>query len=274
MVSSAGYSVLANDVVASGSYSFHLAQPDATDQFLTLNPVLLLRTNSQLAFSKRLGWATSAQVARAQISTNSGAAWQDLWSQPGSGSSGESFFTRITNSLSAYAGALAQVRFVYDFTGGSYYPQTSAGVGLYLDDIAISNADQPGNQLTNNIPAGSSFSFYPTNTGDYLLHLRAQLPGRTLDWGPSLRVTVATPPPSVLLAGKPVLSGGQIQLDFTVANYRTNMTFQLWKASNANGTWAVDNSAVFSTLIPNSKFRATTSTAGAARAFYRLKASY
>src|SRR5206468_10285139 len=105
------------------------------------------------------------------------------------------------------------------------------------------------------LTAGSSCSSYPTLTGDCLLHLRAQLPRRTLDWGPSLRVTVATPPPSVLLAGKPVLSGTQIQMDFTVANYRTNMIFQLWKATSANGTWAVDNSAVFSTLIPNSKFR-------------------
>src|ERR1017187_7108394 len=123
VVSSGGYSVIISDLRASGSYAFHLAQPTpATDQFLTLNPVIQPRPNSQLTFAKRLGCAAPIQVARAQISANGGV-WQDAWSQAGSGGSGDASFSRVTNSLGAYAGVPVQVRFVYDYTGGSYYPQ-------------------------------------------------------------------------------------------------------------------------------------------------------
>jgi len=157
VVSSAGYSVLASDVKASGNYSFHFCHPTSpTSQYMTLNAVVRPGTNSQLAFAKRLGWATSAQVARAQVSTNGGATWQDVWSQAGSGTSGEASFTRVTNSLSAFGGLAVQIRFVYEFVSGSYYNQTSSGVGLYLDDIGVSNAEQTLMPVTNNVPSGTS----------------------------------------------------------------------------------------------------------------------
>ena len=160
IASSPGYSMFASDVKASGSYSFHFCQPDHAVQSLTFNATFLPHTNCQLMFSKRLGYATSTQIARAQISTNNGVAWQDVWTQAGSGGSGESSFSRITNSLGAFAGVTTKVRFIYDFTGGSYYSQTNSGFGLYLDDIAITNADQSLPLATNNISSGSSFVFF------------------------------------------------------------------------------------------------------------------
>ena len=99
LLTSAGYSVYATGVAASGSYSFHLAQPDAADQFITLNAVLLARADSQLTFMKRLGYAGSGQVLRAQISANGGTSWQNLWSQTGSGGAGESGFSPVSISL-------------------------------------------------------------------------------------------------------------------------------------------------------------------------------
>jgi hypothetical protein len=274
VVSSAGYSVIVSDVVASGSYAFHLAQPDAAKQYLTLNAVLRPAANSQWTFAKRLSWASSNQVARAQISTNGGGTWQDVWTQAGTGGSGDAAFSRITNSLSPYAGQLLQVRFVYDFLGGTYFPQTSTGIALYLDDIAVSNAEQLLNASTNNLAAGNSFTFYPANTNSCLLLVRAQIGGRALPWGPALRVTVATPAPSLQLVSAPVLATNQVQLDFTVANYRAGMSFQLLQTSVASGPWSTNGTASFQTLIANSKFRATASTGGAAKMFYRVKASY
>jgi len=274
VVSSAGYSVLASDVKASGSYSFHFCHPTSpTSQYMTLNAVVRPGTNSQLAFAKRLGWATSAQVARAQVSTN-GATWQDVWSQAGSGASGEASFTRVTNSLSAFGGLAVQIRFVYEFVSGSYYNQTSTGVGLYLDDIGVSNAEQTLTPVTNNVSSGTSFFFYPTNAVDYLLRVRAQLPSHTLNWGPSVRVTAIIPSPGIQLTNRPVLAGTQMQIDFNVTNYRSGMTFQLWKASDPSGSWTLDGAATITTLIPSTKFRATTSTGGAARAFYKVRGTY
>jgi hypothetical protein len=274
VVSSPGYSVLATDRKNSGTSSFHLAQPDAGNQYLTLNPTLLVGAGSQLSFAKSLGYATSSQVAKAQVSADGGATWQDVWSQAGSGGSGDSAFSTINISLSSYAGKTIRVRFAYLFTGGSYYGQTSTGFGLYLDDISFSSASLLMNTTTNAVTSGTSFAFYPTTTNTYLLQVRAELPGRTLSWGPAATIAVTTPPPVVQLVSGPTVTGNQVQVDFTVANYRSDMTLQLWKAADPAGTWAQDTSASLQTLVANSKFRFTTTTGGAARTFYRVKGTY
>ena len=274
IVSSPGYSVFASDVKASGSYSFHFCHPTNTAaQLLTFNTIFLPRTNCQLVFSKRLGYATSSQIAHAQISTNNGVAWQDMWSQAGSGGSGESSFSRITNSLGAFAGVTTKIRFVYNFTSGSYYYQTSSGVGLYLDDIAITNADQSQPLATNNVPSGCSFVFFPTNTGDYLLCVCAQLPGRTLPWGPAIRVSVSNlPPMTIQFTGQPARSGNQFQANFNVANYRSGTPFLLLKTSDLGGSWTTDTVATVQTIVSNTQFRVTT-TNSTNRAFFRIKSN-
>jgi len=276
IVSSPGYLVQDGSVAASGFYSFHLAQPDGANQSLTLNANVLLSSNSQLTFSKRLGWATSGQIAKAQISTDGGASWQDLWSQGGSGGSGESSFSPVNIPLGSYPGQTAQIRFAYQHSSGSYYNQTSPGLGFYIDDISILNADELGSQTISIVGAGTSFSFSPTSTTDYLLAVRGLLPGRTLPWGPTVRVSVAAaaPPPVVQLASVPVIVGNQIQLDFGINNYRSGMTFQLWQASDPAGPWSLDATATISTIVPNTTLRATTTIGATSRLFYRIKGLY
>jgi len=273
-VSSSGYSVLASDVKASGSFSFHLAQPDGADQFLTLNPVIRPSATSQLTFAKRLGWASSTQVAAAQITTDGGGTWQEVWSQAGAGNSGESSFSTVSVPLGGYSGQNLQVRFAYLNNGGSYFFQTDSGVGLYLDNIAVSTASQLLNAVTNSIPSGNSFVFSPTSTGQYLLAVGAVIGNRLLGWGPSTPITVSTAPPTIQLANVPVASAGQVQVDFTVANFSTGMTFQLLKASDPAGQWVIDDSASLQTLVASSKFRFLTSSGSASREFYRVQGNY
>jgi cysteine-rich secretory family protein len=274
VVSSQGYSVLTNDLVASGSFAFHLAQPDAANQFLTLNPILRPSSSSMLTFSKRLGYASTTQVAKAQISTDGASTWQDLWTQAGNNGSGDGAFSTVSISLSAYAGQNIQVRFAYLFQGGSYFNQTSSGVGLYLDNIAVSNASQLLNPITSNIPTGNSFGFFPTNMGSYVLLVRARINSRILNWGPALIVTVGAALPTLQLVSSPSIAGTQVQIDFAVSNYRIGMTFQLWKAIDPSSTWTQDTSVSLQTLTANSKFRFTASSGGAAETFYRVKGSF
>lgn len=250
-----------------------MAQPNGADQFITLNPVFLLRANSELAFAKRLGWARTGQVARAQISLDGGT-WQDLWSQSGTESAGELTFSRVTNSLSSHAGKFAQIRFAYDHLSGAYYTQTSLGYGFYVDDISVSNTDELIDQTTRNVGAGTSFYFVPTNNSDHVLAVRALLPGRTLNWGPSFRVSASSLPPVIQVVSGPTFSADEIHVDFTATNYRSGMTFQLWKAFDPAGPWSLDTSAVISTITPNMAFRATAQTGGAVSVFYRVKGSY
>jgi hypothetical protein len=271
---SPGYPVLASDLVASGSYSFHLAQPDGNNQFLALNAAIRPGANSQLSFAKLLGYATTSQIAKAQVSTDGGGTWNDVWSQAGDGSSGDQSFSTNSVSLSTYSNQNIQIRFAYLNSGGSYYNQTSTGVGLYLDNIAVSNASQMLNQLTNNVPAGNSFGFVPSTIGQYLLAVRAKIGTRALYWGPSFAVNVSTAPPAIQLASSPVVTGGQVQLDFTVANYSPAMSFSLLKAPNLSTGWVQDGAALLHTLVPNSKFSFTTTNGGAASGFYRVTGSY
>ncbi len=272
VVTSGGYAIQDSTYKASGSYSFHLTHPNGTDEIITLNPVLRLSAGSQLAFSKRLGYATVNQIARAQISTDSGATWVSLWSQAGvTGSPGDTQFLRVTNSLAAYSGKSAQIRFVYDVTGGYYY-DTGPGMGLYLDDISVSGAQQLGSIVTTSL-ATNTFAFAPASSGGYLLRARARINSRSLPYGPDLVVNAVVPPPSIQ-ALRPVVAGSQAQIEFTVANFVTGMTFQVWKSSSAAGPFVVDAGATVQTIIANSRFRATTGTGGAAAQYYRIRGAY
>jgi len=278
IVSSPGYSVQATSPTYAGNYSFHLAQPKdpstPTDQYIYLNTTLRPDAGSILSFYKMLGWATSTQVARAQVSTNSGGSWVDVWSQPGSGGSGETSFSQVSVSLAAFIGLQTRIRFVYDFTGGSFFYQTDPGVGLYLDNIAVSNARFLVGTSTNAIASGTAFNFTPTAATNYLLSARAHLSGRVLNWGPSLEISAELPAPSLQLGGKPVLAGGQVQVDFTVADYRAGMTFQLYKAAAAEGPWSLDGTATLQTGVPNTQFRFTTATGNAPRTFYKVSGAF
>ncbi len=134
---SSGYDVLQSDLYVIEGAAFHLAQPDGETQVIELNPDFLAQADTRLFFESRLGWATSNQVARVQISTDGGSNWANLWSQTGSNDSGEGAFSRRTVDLSSYAGQVYRLRFVYFFGGGTLYPQTDPGVGWYIDDIQI-----------------------------------------------------------------------------------------------------------------------------------------
>jgi hypothetical protein len=270
---SAGYSPITNGIVATGTRSFHLAHSTPTLQSLTLKATIRPSSTSQLSFAKRLGWATTNQIARAQISTNNGISWVNLWGKAGTGTSGETSFTTTNISLAPYAGHFSQVRFRYEVGAGSYFSQTDAGVGLYLDNIAITAADQASGFVTNAVGSGNSFALTPTATNSLVLNVRARLSGSLLEWGPALTVPVIVPPPSLQLQ-PPIITGTQVQIEFAVVNYRSGMTFQLWKSASPSGPWSVDSSATLSTLVAGAKYRATTSTAGGSGWFYRVRGTY
>ena len=273
-VTSSGYSVIDSTIKFQGNNSFRLAQPTPpTDQFLTLNATLRATASSQLIFYSQLSWAFPNQVARAQVSTDNGANWQDVWSQAGTGDNGDTSFNQRTVSLSSFTGQQIQIRFAYDFSSGSYY-DVSPGVGFYIDNISVTGAEQLSNPTVTDIPNGTSFVFSPTNSGDYSLRVRAQVSGRYLDWGPLLRVTAANiAPATVQFNGSPSVAGANVQIDFDVTNYRAGMNFQLLQAPDVAGTWTTNGSASFQTLVANSKFRVTTTTGGAGKTFYRLQAN-
>jgi hypothetical protein len=120
---------------------------NSSPQLLQLNEVLLPTTNTILSFQSELGFATSDETARVQVSADNGANWTDLYAQAGNGGY-ESSFTPHTLSLSNYAGQTVLLRFNYDFEGGSFY-NSGSPLGWYITGIALTNTQALLNQATN-----------------------------------------------------------------------------------------------------------------------------
>lgn len=131
--------VVQNAIVAEGEGAFHLVHPVYQDESITLSPVIIPNAATKLFFESRLTYATSNQIARAQVSADDGGSWTTIWSQAGSDDAGEGGFKLVTLPLSAYAGSSIRLRFLYDYTGGSAYNQvfTSPPVGWFIDNIQI-----------------------------------------------------------------------------------------------------------------------------------------
>ena len=138
-----GYSLIQSQFVGQGSNAFHLANPSFQDNWFVVNHTVAVQPDTKLFFQSRLGWATSSQLARVQISTDGGVNWPtNLYNQGGTGNAGEGSFSLKEVNLGAYAGQNARFRFYYDFTGGSAFTQTTNDVGWLVDNIQIGSEYQ------------------------------------------------------------------------------------------------------------------------------------
>jgi hypothetical protein len=186
-----GYDIISTDVLASGTGSFHLTHPDFTDQVITLDQEYLIGSRSQLEFKSRLGWATTGQAAVVEVSNDEGLAWQEVYRQIGTSTSGEQTFVSHAIDLSAFADHLIKVRFAYRYTmGQAAYTQTDQGMGWYIDDISFKDTGALVNfSLTQGLP-GPSFPFTAPENGTYILQARGTgWGGYPFEWGPVLQVT-------------------------------------------------------------------------------------
>ncbi len=265
------YNVRDSTVKQSGNYSFHLAHTQAVRQILTLNRLFLAASNSALTFHSRLGWATSAQVARMQISLDEGISWSDLYAQAGTGGSGEAAFTFRTVSLAPYAGQTFRVRMNYDLASGGYFPQASTGVGWYVDNFTITNAAEVLSPTIASTATNNSFHFLSTNTGTYLLEVRPLLFGDYPSaWGPGRQVSVV-PNTNLLVRITSIADAGgnTWNIGFVLQNGSPG-GYQLWSTPTLGSAFTRETNATIQTIVPGSQFRATITSTNATK-FFQIK---
>ena len=116
---------------------------------------------------------------------------------------------------------------------------------------------------------GSTPESFALSISVYMLTAAAQVSGRFLPYGPAKLVNAQT---AVKVNQVTMLAGNQVQLDFQLLGGATS-GFRLESATaliSTNNVWTQDNSATIQTNAPG-QYRATTSTGGAARRFYRLR---
>jgi uncharacterized protein YkwD len=191
------YAATSTSVKFSGSGSYRLANPAAGKQTLTYQNKFLVKSGASLSFRSRLGTATSAQIARVEASKNDGLTWQPIYTQAGAGSPGETAFQARTVSLSAFAGVTIKLRFNFSFISGSFFGQTSDGVGWYIDDVSFSQLIDVSTASSATLPPGTTFAFTPSAVGSYLLTVSPTVSGRDWGFGPVKAVTVTNGPPSL-----------------------------------------------------------------------------
>ncbi|MGC8988832.1 MAG: CAP domain-containing protein, partial [Verrucomicrobiia bacterium] len=266
---SAGYQARVQWEGYGGSTAWHLAHTEPVDQWLLYNRIVLPGQKTILQYKSRLQWATATQQARAQVSVDAGKTWQDVDSQVGTDGIGVSWFETRSVSLASFADRPLLIRFLYHYSGESYYPQPDAG--WYLDNITILDAEELVPELTGDVVSGNSFEFVLPGPGDWGLAVRAQVYGRYwLEWGRTKRVSVSSSEPVLRFTGAPNFAGTGVKLEFSASNAPSGMSFYLEMTSALGNTWTRVGSAKLEEIVPGERYSFTITATPTAPRFYRI----
>src|SRR6202012_5243565 len=152
---------------------------------------------------------------------------------------------------SNYAGVPIQLQFNYHINtagDGTYYglDYTNPPVGWFFDNVVVTNVSKLFNTVTNS-SVSTNFTFVPALT-NYCLQVQPVIFNQfLLDGGPAKLVT-AVPGPPVIALGLPVLSGNQVQLNFTVTNGSAT-TFHLLQLNQLGQAWTTNTGALLITNV-------------------------
>jgi hypothetical protein len=169
--------------------------------------------------------------------------WTELWNQAGSGQPGEQQFRQRQVSLADYAGQTVSLRLAYTFGGGSFFSQTSTGVGWYVDDILVSGAEEMALEIESSIAGALSLAFRPSTEGPYALQVRPWLGDRAFPWGPALSLVAVEGGPALPTAIA-VLDWGweaggakwRLEVQLTGGN---GGSLEVERAMDPSGTWGL-----------------------------------
>lgn len=170
-----GYDPVVTHLRGAGAAGFRLnhSPPVQAEHTLTLpDSYFAAGPGATLTFLSRLGYATTSQTARVQISTDDGNSWSDVYTQAGDGSAGETTFVARSVSLASLEGRTFRVRFNYSLGAtGSFFDQVDPGVGWYFDTISLAGVSKVTPSTATDL-AGATFAFTRPATGEVGLQLR------------------------------------------------------------------------------------------------------
>ncbi|MCC5839063.1 MAG: hypothetical protein JJT96_02980 [Opitutales bacterium] len=190
---SGAYSAISTTVKYEGSGAYRFAHPEFADQTLEYEAEFFAGEGASLAFRSRLGWATGMQVARVEVSVDGGKSWVSVFSQPGTGGGGEGSFQARSASLAAFAGEVVRIRFRYA-VGGGHFPQTSDGVGWYVDAVEFHGIETLTLEDEATVDPGAEYVFTPSSEGASMLVAQPRNFDRLWPAGPPLLVEAMAAP--------------------------------------------------------------------------------
>ncbi len=213
---SAGYNVVQSTTVGAGASSYRLGHVTirSTQSLLLPESFYITGSNSSLTFLSRLGIATAIEVAHAQVSTDDGISWGDVFSQIGASpvaapTANDAAFVARNISLAAYVGRTVRVRFAFtiDPTGTAFLPNETNTVGWFLDNIAVTGVQSVTPGAVASVASGTNFSFTPPVSGTLALQARGVLFGAyPMEWGSVTSITATETGSSSRITNLSVLS--------------------------------------------------------------------
>jgi uncharacterized protein YkwD len=286
------YAVIADDIKSTGNNSFHLRHltdtssgaPTAHPQYIRFVNPLFVKSGARVDFQSRLGIAFGGtqmtgpgEIARLEVSTDEGKTWTSIWSQAGTEQdrgpdNSEKVFNARSVSLSNYVGKMVMLRFNFDVNPTvGWFDQSADKYGWYIDDIAITGAEEAINPAIVTLDSSATFQFAPAKAGDYVMQFGAVAATRTFPWGPWHFVTAA-PAPAVVALEQNVTIIRDGVLSLKVMKVSGDVSSLAIESSPApNGPWATESGATVSGPV-NNEYTINMSMNGAAR-FYRVVAN-
>jgi len=163
------YTLRQTSIVRTGAKAFQLAFPDFNDQSFTITRDLIPTASSQLQFYDRGRFAATTTTLNAEVTTDGGSTWTNIWSRPGVGLSSafwDPAFISRSVSLAAFTNTIIQIRFALRQNGSSIVLDTSANSGFFIDDITVTNATQLITPTTTVLASNAaSFNLNATTAG-------------------------------------------------------------------------------------------------------------
>ncbi len=164
-----GYNVLSTGVKQQGSSSFHLVNGSAATQWIELAPLYRGQASASLSFQSALRISTTSEFYKVQVKEDGSSTWVDVNSQTGAGGgAGSASFSSRNVSLASMADKNFRVRFLLQFTGGSYFPsQYGNTYGWFIDAINFSNVQELQDESLTTL-ASNTGTITPGATGTFL----------------------------------------------------------------------------------------------------------
>jgi hypothetical protein len=191
----------------SGSRAFHLTIPDFDDplQSFEIDRNLIPTATSELQFYDLFRFSTTGSRLSAQVSTDGGGSWTEVWGKNGNGADSTTGWVKVWGyhgiSLASYAGRVVRIRFTYTYSG-SIFTGTAPEDGVYVDGATVTGAQSLGAETIS--PLAGSASGFTLNTAtagsplvvgqEYFLRVRPILGCHTFGFGSHLAVTAQAPP--------------------------------------------------------------------------------
>lgn len=208
---------------AAGSKVFHLAFPSFSEQGFEIDRDILPSASSALIFSNLFRYSTTVNRLSAEVSTNSGVTWTEVWGRNGVGGGDPSYWDTSWQAggaaLGGYQGTPTRIRFIFRHNGSAFI-NAGNGYGCFLDNVQVTASQELESPTITDVGTSSNFTLNAASAGgalvegqQYYLRVRPTLGCKAFPFSESLYVTAVAPGGYPSWSFAPIVGGAEVDYD-------------------------------------------------------------